>query len=178
MRVARLIIVVTGAIVLATTLFLNLSHSRQKPEFVRLAVIGIGTNNDNVFSVIRLTNAGSTSIQYVGYGADSPLYSYRFRTPAVSKNYSPFWCGTGLQTFLLKSGQSVDFQVSSSLLDEKFQNQNFQVELSYTFSGSTDWLRQNAPYWIARHLPAPRSYSTVTPVISVVGMKYPKMLEP
>jgi hypothetical protein len=174
MRATRLILVAAAVLALAIALFFNRSLSRQKPEFVSLAVVRMGTNNDNVFSVIRLTNAGSTSIQFVGYASDSPLYSYRFQTPVASKNYSPFWCGTGMQTCLLKAGQSVDFQVSCNLLEEKFQNQNFQVELSYTFPGSTDWLRENAPYWIARHLPTPRNYSTVTPEISVVGIKYPQ----
>jgi hypothetical protein len=177
MRTTRLILVAVAVFALVIIFFFNLSLSRQKPEFVRLAVIGRGTNDDNVFSVIRLTNAGSTSIQYVGYRAESPLYSYRFQTSAVSKTYNPFWCDTGLQTCLLKAGQSVDFRVSSTLLDEKFQNQNFQVELSYTFPGSMDWLQQNAPSWIARHMPTPRTYTTATPVISVVGIKYPKMLE-
>ena len=130
----------------------------------KLTLAGYGTNQFGTFAVVRLTNAGTRSITYTGYATNMPWYSYRFHMAGSTTNFCPFFCGTGLEDYVLEPGNSVDFKVDVIAQD------HVEVCLSYTYPNdyrnSLGRAYAAAPRRIARHLPFPSAARVVSPVIN------------
>jgi hypothetical protein len=127
------------------------------PCLVRLTVTATPTNSARPFALIQLTNGGSRSLTYWGYGTNAPRYSYRFQTPTGPTNYCPFWCGTGLRPCVLGARRSVEFH--ALVIDSPSA---YQVALACQLPTPWDRLRDVAPAWLANRLPRPRQYLVLT----------------
>lgn len=146
-----------GALCVAAILAaLGFASTPKKEQSVSLTIVGLDSGRRGPHTVLRLTNAGPSSIYYEGYGAQDPWYSYRFKTPAGLTNYCPFWCGTGLRECALLPGQSADFAAPT------LTNSDYQIVLGYAFLSPMQKVLANAPGWLKSHFdtPQPRYVAT------------------
>ena len=161
MRIIRLKIVMIGALIAMAGLCIFLSSTNRKRELVSLTLIGTDTHNREAYSVVKLTNASRIPIRYIGYETNSPCYNFRIQTASGFRDEYAFFCGNGVRRCVLNAHQGVEFQVPTYP-----SNLNYQISLSYTFPSSLDWLRQNAPHWIARRLPSPEQHLVISPLLA------------
>ena len=165
MRILRLKLLAVGIPIAALVAFLCFASAPLGAPSVRLTIVGFGTNKAGAFTVVRLTNAGPHSVSYLGYETNWPWYSYRFHALTGPTNHCPFWCGTGVQDYVLRARQSVDFQART------IEQREYQITLAYTLPSPLNRLRAIVPLWIADRLPMPKEHRIATSSLNGASAK-------